>query len=259
MKVKEIVDFLLEKYPLELASSFDHGKVGLQFGSMSKEVKKVMICLDGTTDVIDEAIDNNVDLLICHHPFLFSPILNLDYNSPLGRKMLKVFKSELNIFAMHTNFDTALNGMNDHLANILGLENVYSVPEIPTTESYMRIGEIEKTSLAEFAYYVKETFNEDGIRVVGNLDKPVKKVAILGGSGGSFAVSAKKLGCDCIITGEVKQNNAIDALEYNMGIIEVSHSVEAFFKEYIKNILKDEFNEIEFILSKKDVNPFKCL
>ena len=125
MKVKEIVDFLLEKYPLELASSFDHGKVGLQFGSMSKEVKKVMICLDGTTDVIDEAINNNVDLLICHHPFLFSPILNLDYNSPLGRKMLKVFKSELNIFAMHTNFDTALNGMNDHLAEILELENVY--------------------------------------------------------------------------------------------------------------------------------------
>ena len=126
MKVKEIVDFLLDKYPLELASSFDYGKVGLQFGSMSKDVKKVMICLDGTTDVIDEAIINNVDLLICHHPFLFNPILNLDYNSPLGKKMLKVFKSELNIFAMHTNFDTALNGMNDHLASILGLENVYS-------------------------------------------------------------------------------------------------------------------------------------
>ena len=148
MKVKEIVDFLLEKYPLDLASSFDFGKVGLQFGLYSKEVKKVMICLDGTTDVICEAIENNVDLLICHHPFLFSPILNLDYNSPLGKKMLKVFKSELNIFAMHTNFDSAINGMNDHLAGLLGLENVYSVPEVPTSESFMRIGEIEKTTLA---------------------------------------------------------------------------------------------------------------
>ena len=86
MKVKEIVDYLLNKYPLELASSFDMGKVGLQFGSMSKEVKKVMICLDGTSDVIDEAIENNVDLLICHHPFLFSPMLNLDYNSPIGKR-----------------------------------------------------------------------------------------------------------------------------------------------------------------------------
>ena len=259
MKVKEIVDFLLEKYPIDLASSFDLGKVGLQFGSLSKEVKKVMICLDGTSEVVEEAISNNVDLLICHHPFLFSPIINLDYNSPLGKKMVKVFKNELNIFAMHTNFDCALNGMNDHLASMLGLSNVYSVPEVPTSESYMRIGEIEKLSLAEFAYFVKETFNEENIRVVGDLDKQVKKVAILGGSGASFAVAAKKLGCDCIVTGEVKQNNAIDALEYNMGIIEVSHSVEAFFKEYIKNILNEKFENVEFILSKKDVNPFKCL
>lgn len=259
MKVKEIVDYLLNKYPLELASSFDIGKVGLQFGSMSKEVKKVMICLDGTSEVINEAIENNVDLLICHHPFLFSPILNLDYNSPLGKKMVKVFKSELNIFAMHTNFDSALNGMNDYLASLLGLENVYSIPEIPTNESFMRIGEIEKCSLVEFAYFVKETFNEECVRVVGDLDKNVKKVAIIGGSGASFVVAAKKLGCDCIVTGEVKQNNAIDALEYNMGIIEVSHSVESFFKEYIKNMLEDEFKDVEFILSKKDVNPFKCL
>ncbi|MBQ4571585.1 MAG: Nif3-like dinuclear metal center hexameric protein [Bacilli bacterium] len=259
MKVKEIVDYLLAKYPLELASSFDLGKVGLQFGSMSKEVKKVMIALDGTSAVVDEAIEEKCDLLLCHHPFLFSPIINMDYNSPLGKKMLKVFKNELNIFAMHTNFDCAINGMNDHLANLLGLKNVYSVPEVPTSESYMRIGEIDKCSLAEFAYFVKETFNEEGIRVVGDLDKQIKKVAILGGSGGSYAVAAKKLGCDCIITGEVKQNNAIDAVEYNMGIIEVSHSVEALFKEHIKNILSEEFKDIEFILSKKDVNPFKCL
>lgn len=259
MKVKDIVEYLLNKYPLELASSFDVGKVGLQFGSMSKEVKKVMICLDGTSEVIDEAIQNNVDLLICHHPFLFSPILNLDYNSPIGKKMLKVFKSELNIFAMHTNFDCALNGMNDYLASLLGMENVYSIPEVPTSESYMRIGEIEKCSLAEFAYFVKETFCEESIRVVGDLDKQIKKVAILGGSGGNFAVAAKKLGCDCIITGEVKQNNAIDAIEYNMSIIEVSHSVEAFFKEYIMKILEKEFSNVEFILSKKDKNPFKCL
>ena len=259
MKVKEIVDYLLAKYPLELASSFDLGKVGLQFGSMSKEVKKVMIALDGTSAVVDEAIEENCDLLLCHHPFLFSPIINMDYNSPLGKKMLKVFKNELNIFAMHTNFDCAINGMNDHLANLLGLKNVYSIPEIPTSESYMRIGEIDKCSLAEFAYFVKETFNEEGIRVVGDLEKQIKKVAILGGSGGSYAVAAKKLGCDCIITGEVKQNNAIDAIEYNMGIIEVSHSVEALFKEHIKNILSEEFEDIEFILSKKDVNPFKCL
>ena len=176
-----------------------------------------------------------------------------------AEKQGMIIKNDICYYAMHTNFDCAINGMNDHLAGLLGLENVYSVPEVPTCESFMRIGEIEKTTLAEFAYFVKETFNEECIRVVGDLDKMVRKIAILGGSGGSFAVAAKKLGCDCIITGEVKQNNAIDALEYNMAIIEVSHSVEALYKEYIKNILENEFKDVEFILSQKDVNPFKCL
>ena len=102
-------------------------------------------------------------------------------------------------------------------------------------------------------------FNEEAIRVVGDLDKQIKKVAILGGSGGNYAITCKKLGCDCIITGEVKQNNAIDAVEYNMSIIEVSHSVEELFKEYIKKQLSEQFKDVEFIVSKKDVNPFKCL
>lgn len=259
VKVKQIVDFLLEKYPLDLASSFDIGKVGLQFGSMSRKVNKVMIALDGTYDVVEEAINNNCELLLTHHPFLFSPIINLDYNSPLGKKMLKVFKSELNLFSMHTNFDCALGGMNDLLAEILGFKNVYSIPEVPTSDSYMRIGEIDELSLSEFAYSVKETLKEEAVRVVGNLDRKIKKVAVLGGSGGNYNVVAKKLGCDCIITGEVKQNNAIDAIEYGMCIIEVSHSVEALFKSYIKSILEEAFPEVEFILSNKDVNPFKVL
>lgn len=258
MKVREIVDYLQTLYPFELASSFDHGKIGLQFGSLSKEVKKVMIALDGTSKVIDEAIQNNVDLLITHHPFLFNPILNMDYNSPLGKKMLKVFKNELCIFSMHTNFDCALKGMNDHLASLLGLENVYCIPEEPTADSVMRIGEITKMPLVEFAYIVKEIFKEEGIRVVGDLDKQIKKVGIIGGSGGNYTLAAKRLGCDCLITGEIKHNNAIDAVEHNIALIEVSHSVEAFFKEYIKNLLSNEFNDVEFILSNEDINPFKC-
>ena len=257
MKCEAIIKKLEELAPTQYAEQWDN--VGLLVGSKKKQVKKILIALDATDSVIEQAVHLGADMLITHHPMIFSGMKRINDEDFIGRRVISLIQNDISYYAMHTNFDTALNGMNDHLAEILELENVYSVPEVPTSESYMRIGEIEKTTLAEFAYYVKETFNEEGMRVVGDLDKPVKKVAILGGSGGSFAVAAKKLGCDCIITGEVKQNNAIDALEYNMGIIEVSHSVEAFFKEYIKNILTDEFNEVEFILSEKDVNPFKCL
>lgn len=258
-KVIDVCNYLLSKYPIDLASSFDFGKVGLQFGNKSKHVSKVLITLDATTEVLKEAISLNVDMIITHHPFLFSPILNLDYQSPLGEKMILVLQNELNIFSMHTNYDVAKGGMNEILANMLGLKDVYSVPEIPTAESYMRIGLLDNTTLKDLALKVKTTFNEQNIRVVGTLDKKIKKVAVLGGSGGNYAIAAKKLGCDCIITGEVKHNNAIDAIDYNIGVIEVSHSIEAYFKQFLKADLEEEFKDIEFIISCKDVNPFKVI
>ncbi len=258
-KVIDIVNYLKEKYPFELASSFDEGKIGLQFGNKSKKVNKIMIALDGTYDVIDEAIKNNVDLLITHHPFMFSPLLNLDYQSPFGKKLLLVFKNELNIFAMHTNFDCAINGMNDILAEKLGLNNVFSVPEIPTSSSFFRIGDIDLINLKELAKKVKTIFKEDYVRIVGNKDAKIKKVAILGGSGSSHIVEAKKLGCDCIITGEIKHNHALDAIDYHMNVIEVSHSIEANFKEYVKKELEEEFSDVEVILSTTDLNPFSWI
>lgn len=258
-KVKDITNYLLEKYPLCLASNFDQGKVGLQFGNKEKEVKKVLICLDATSDVVKEALSLSCDMIISHHPFMFSPMLNMDYNDPFGKKMLNVFQNELNIFAMHTNFDVAANGMNELLSKMVGMKNVYSIPEEPDDTSFLRFGEVEETTLKEFALKVKSTFKEEGIRVVGDLNKKVKKVAIIGGSGGIFVMDAKRRGADVIITGEIRHNNAIDALDYNIGIIEVSHSVEAHFKSFVKEDLQNNFKDVEFILATKDVNPFKCL
>ena len=84
-KVHDIVVYLQDLYPLFLASNFDTGKVGLQFGSQNKSVKKVMIALDGSTDVIEEALEKKVDLLITHHPFMFSSMLNMNYDNPLTK------------------------------------------------------------------------------------------------------------------------------------------------------------------------------
>ena len=121
IKIKDVYNYLTTLYPLENASTFDQGKVGLQFGSMEDEVKKVIICLDTTNDVIDEAIKNGANLIISHHPFMFSPLLNLNYESNFGKKLLKIFNNRINMMAFHTNFDVAIDGMNDALANILNL------------------------------------------------------------------------------------------------------------------------------------------
>lgn len=258
-RVKEIVNYLLNKYPLYLASSFDQNKVGLQFGNPDKEVSKVLIALDGSKDVIKEAIDNNCNMIITHHPFMFNPMINMNYTLPFGKKMLMVFQNELNVFSMHTNFDVSVDGMNELLAKKIGLKDVHALTEEIDKDSFLRIGTVDKISLGGYATFVKDALGESAVRVVGNLDKPIQRVSVCGGSGSSFLFDALRANCDVIVTGEIRHNNAIDAIENNIGIIEVSHSVEKIFMEHIQSLLVTEFKEVDFIVSKIDQNPFKVL
>ncbi len=256
-KVKDITNYLLNKYPLNLASSFDLGKVGLQFGSLNQEVKKVMIALDGSTKVIDEAIMNDTDLLITHHPFMFNSMLSMDYDNPLQERIRKVIKNDLNVFSMHTNFDVAEGGMNEILAERLGLKNIHFVGDTINNESFIRIGEVDDITLADFLDVVKTKLKVDGLRYTGNLNKKIHKVGILAGSGGFELYLASRLHCDAFITGEVKHNQALDAVDLNLSLIEVSHAVERLFKEKVKEELEREFPNVTFLLALNDTDPLK--
>lgn len=257
MKITKIINVLQEKYPQSNASAFDNGKIGLQFGSYLADVKKIMIALDGTMDVIEEAITNDVDLLITHHPFMFNPMLSMNYDSPFGKKMLKVFDNRLNIFAMHTNFDTSRNGMNDILAKLIGLNNVHAEKEEIDSTCFLRMGEIKPTSLLEFTNYVLKSLNTDGARVIGDKDRIIKKVGIVGGGGSSELFNAIFHNCDCFITGEIRHNNALDAIDNDIAIIELNHDIESCFKVFLKNELEKIIDsDVEIIISKKEKTPF---
>ena len=254
-KVHDIVVYLQELYPLFLASNFDNGKVGLQFGSHNKNVKKVMIALDGSTDVIEEALEKHVDLLITHHPFMFSSMLNMNYDNPLTKRIKLVIQNELNVFAMHTNFDVAIGGMNDILLNILGATQIEEKTEA-LNDDFLRIGTIDPIKFEDFIEHVKEKFNINHVRIVGNLDKNIKTIGVVGGSGGSELYKAKILGCDALVTGEIKHNQALDAKDLGIQLIEVSHAVERLFKDSVKEKLINQFSDVEFILSEKDFDLF---
>lgn len=256
-KVKDITNYLLTKYPTSLASSFDLGKVGLQFGSLNQEVKVVMLALDGSTKVIDEAIMNDVDLLITHHPFMFNSMLSMDYDNPLQEKIKQVIKNDLNVFSMHTNFDVAEGGMNEILAERLGLKNIRFVGDTLNNESFIRTGEVDEISLSDFLEVVKEKLKVDGLRYTGSLNKKIHKVGILAGSGGFELYLASRLHCDAFITGEVKHNQALDAVDLNLSLIEVSHAVERLYKEKVKAELEKEFPNVTFILANNDTDPLK--
>ncbi len=259
MKVNEIVNYLLEKYPLNTAYDSDAGKIGLQFGSMNHEVKKVLIALDGSLAVVEEAEKKKVDFLLLHHPFLYYPMLSLNYDSINGKKMLTIFKNKINVFAMHTNYDVGVNGMNDVLAKKLGLKNIYMTEPEPSSKTLLRIGEVEPVTLGDFVKQTANNLEEPSIRFVGDSNKIIKKVGIVGGSGASEMYTALRNQCDVFVTGEVHHHQALDALENGLCLIEVSHAIERHFASIVKKDLEEQFPDVEFIISENNINPFNTL
>lgn len=255
MKQIKINQFLNHNFPQALASDFDFGKIGLQFGDSNKDVKKVLIALDITSNVINQAIKNSCDLIICHHPFLFHPILSLDYNSIFAQNLFKIINHNLNIYSMHTNFDVSKNGMNDILAQKLGLKNIFFIGDEINKDSLIRIGEIDQLSLTELLLLVSKTFNQPHLKFVGDQNQIIKKVAIVGGSGSSQLKYAISNGCDCLITGEIPHHLALEANELNFSLIEISHFAESFFKFSLKDFLEKNIENVEFIVAKEE-DPF---
>lgn len=255
--MKRIIDFLEKNYPSDICESFDKGKIGLQFGTKNKKIKKIMIALDGTLNVVNQAVREKVDLLLLHHPFMFNPLLSLDYDSPFGVKLKKILDNNINIFAMHTNFDVSANGMNDRLAEIICLNKIKNPLGEYSNQSLIRVGEIDELTLAEYAYYIKEKLQEPSIRLIGKLDKKIRKVSIIGGSGAYYIDQACRIS-DVLITGEVKHNQAIDVLEKGFAVIEVSHFIEHFFKFTLQKEMQKEFPDIEILIADEE-NPFNTL
>lgn len=256
MKVKEIYDYLNALYPIENAESFDNGKVGLQFGSFDEEVKGVIVALDATNDVIDEAIRLKANVIITHHPFMFQPLLNLKYDTPFGKKLLKVFNNRLNIMAFHTNYDVGLDGMNDCLAKELGLKNIKMLEDNVSSSTLIRVGKIDKEKASNFLPVIKQAFKQKAIRVAGNIEKEIETIGIVGGSGSSEFYQALSNNVDLFITGQIPHHLGIEAIDNDMIIVEVSHAVEFFGVESLYKKLSIKFNDIKWTLFNKNYDPF---
>ena len=254
---KQILDYINELYPLSDASDFDRGKIGLQFGSPAAPVEKVMLALDTTMDVIDEAIKNDANLIISHHSFMFQPLLNLNYDSPFGKRLMKVMNHNLNIMSFHTNYDVGKGGMNEYLAGLLDvkLEDV----SIATKDVFLRVGEIEPLTLEQLCQKVKKVFNQKAVRYVGDLGQTIKKIGIVGGAGGSDFYEAMSAHCDCYITGQIPHFIGFEALDNHIALIEVSHAVEFLGMQNFKNKLEIAFPNVTFLLTSTKQDPFQFI
>ena len=134
MKLRNLINKIESKYPTNLAYSWDN--VGLLVGEYEQEVKKILVTLEANEKVVDEAITKGVDLIITHHPFIFSKINRVNSGDLKGRLILKLIKNDISLYSMHTNFDIAKDGLNDYFMEIMGFENCEILEETHSEKLY---------------------------------------------------------------------------------------------------------------------------
>lgn len=362
---QKVIQLFEQFSPKALAMEGD--KIGLQVGSLNKTVRRVMVALDVLEEVVDEAIQKEVDLIIAHHPPIFRPLKNVTDHHASGRLITKLIKHDIAVYAAHTNLDVAKGGVNDLLAEALGLKDTEVL--VPTYEDPLiklavyvpeedadkvraalgnagagaigdyshcsfsangtgrflpgdstnphigeqgrleavremrietvfprslekkvlsamikahpyeevaydlyplenkgeelglgRIGKVEETTLKEFAQHVKKVLDVPTVRVVGDLESKVKKVAVLGGDGNKYFSQAKFRGADVYITGDIYYHTAHDAMMAGLHMIDPGHNVEKVMKlgvaKKMEQMAKEMGFEVEFIASETNTEPF---
>jgi dinuclear metal center YbgI/SA1388 family protein len=364
----EVIQTFESFSPKNLAMEGD--KIGLQIGNLSKKVRNIMIALDVLEEVVEEAIAKDVQLIIAHHPLIFRPLQRITSEDPAGRLIEKLIKHDIAVYAAHTNLDVAKGGVNDLLADALGLQktevlyptfetklkklvvyvprshedqvreaigkagagsigeysycsfstsgtgrflpgdkaspfigtigeieavdemkietvfpeklekkilsamlkahpyeevayDLYSLENKGETLGLGRIGKVQETTLKGFAEVVKKALDVKAVRVVGNLDAHVKKVAVLGGDGNKYYPHALFKGADVYITGDFYYHTALDASALGLNIIDPGHNVEKVMKKGVANKLTQLFSEkgynVSVFPSELHTDPFQFI
>lgn len=251
--VKEIYDFIDSVAPYRTQDSWDNS--GLLVGDGDEVVTKALCALDASIPTILEAERLGCQLVLTHHPVIFDPLRSLDSKVPAAL----LFKKGIACISSHTNLDSAEYGISDMMVDRLGLRNLHKIIDInredPVTGrkvGYGAIGEADhEMTPEELAKLCRERFNCIAIKYVpGN--RAIKTVGMISGAGGSYVTNAHALGCDAYVSGDVKQQDFIEAERLGITLIDAGHfETETIAMEYFKEKLGERFPEVEFVVSKE--------
>lgn len=239
--INDIIMYFETFAPLSTAMEFDN--CGLLVGNENTKISKVLLALDITKSVVLEAEKLGCQLIISHHPVIFSPVKKLDTCSI---PYLLASKG-ISALCMHTNLDLGTEfGVNICLANAIGVKN----PEISEFGECLFCGELsDETDIDTFAKTVKSALDCNGLRYTNTRNK-IKKVAVSSGSGGGNVYSAFKAGADVLVIGEIKHHEINTANELGLSIIDVGHfKSEDIVILPLRNKLSEQFPQIEFTKS----------
>ncbi|MDR0268967.1 Nif3-like dinuclear metal center hexameric protein [Paenibacillus sp.] len=368
-KGQTVIQYMEQLAPKHLAYPDD--KIGLQLGSLQKEIRTILVALDVNEEVVDEAVRVGADLIIAHHAIIFRPLKHIQTDSPTGKLYERLIKNDIAVYIAHTNLDITEGGMNDWMAEALGIQNGIPIEEtqheqlyklvvfVPKTHAdqvreavlgtgagaignysgcsfniegtgtflpeeganpFMgsigkmekadevrietivpqgirshviqamlkahpyeevaydiypldlkgrafglgRVGKLEREqTLADFAQTVKEKLGVPHVRVVGDLDRIIRKAAVIGGSGSRYYPAARFRGADVLVTGDVDYHTAQDAFNAGIALVDPGHNAEKIMKtkvaEWMRAKLEKHRYETKVIASEMNTEPFRFM
>jgi len=215
--VQDIFGFLKEAAPLELQMDFDNA--GFLIGHADSEVQTVLLALDVTDEVTEEAIRSGAQLIISHHPVIFHPVRSITDTRADTVKLLRLIENRIAVISMHTNLDIAAGGVNDVLIRLLGAETDGALD----ADGCGRVGHLPApVAVEDFLGRCKQLLQVNGLRYV-SAGKSVQRLAVMGGAGADSLAQAAALGCDTYVTADIKYHDFLSAKELGINLIDADH------------------------------------
>ncbi len=244
MTVNDILEFLNQKFPIDTACDFDN--VGLLIGDKDQTVTKAIIALDCTMSAINEAIANDCELIITHHPVIFNPLKNI----LKGSIPYEIIRNNLSVISMHTNLDMGDGGVNDNLCKVL--EPIMTETVVANDGYLLKKCAVSAISADYLAQKLKSALG-GRVKYTDN-GKTIENILVCSGSGGNFIYEVKDFDCDALLTADVKHNQFLDAELLGVSLFDAGHfNTEDIVIEPLKELLQTELSNIEFITNHNNV------
>lgn len=242
VQVDDIISIIEKIAPRRLAEEWDN--VGLQVGQTDWPVKKIRIALDPSYPVAADACQDRVDLLIVHHPLIFKPLASVDFNAPVGRVIRLAAENRLAIVAAHTNMDSAAGGLNDMLAQRIGLNNIRMLVKTGNPDDDQsglgRVGDLGDTvDFKAFVADLKKRMNIKEAKATGKADLEVCTVAVCTGSGSGLLPQFLTSGAQVYVSGDLHYHDAKTVEAVGLGLVDIGHfASERLFVDLLANKLR---------------------
>ncbi|MBQ8837904.1 MAG: Nif3-like dinuclear metal center hexameric protein [Bacteroidales bacterium] len=206
MKVKDIIKVIEDFAPLDVQEGWDNS--GLCVGSPDAPVSSVLLGLDCTSELVDEAVACGADMIVTHHPLIFSGLKRISPEDPVGEAVIKAIKAGISIYAAHTNADKVISGVSGAMAARLGLSDVTILDEDGEGTGLGAVGDLPEPLDAEEAIrFVKERFGLKMMRTSRPISGKIGRIAVCGGSGGSLIGAARRSGAQLYVSGDISYHN----------------------------------------------------